>query len=108
MTTLTTIRINGVDTPVPAGAIGWKYADPTEGARWIYDEADLRAIRREDPSLVVEAVDAIPGCAMQVYAGWVWMIGSDELSWTKRSTREACEAEVLEFVRRRGVDALTD
>lgn len=44
---------------------------------------------------------------MQVYAGWVWMIGSDELGWTKSGSRETCERTVLEFVERRGVDALT-
>lgn len=38
----------------PAGAIAWKYADPTEGARWVYEESDLAEIRSADPSLVVE------------------------------------------------------
>lgn len=49
-----TILINGVSTEVPAGAIAYKYADPTEGARWIYDESDLADIRREDPSLIID------------------------------------------------------
>lgn len=48
-----TIQINGVATQVPAGAIAYKYADPTEDARWVYDESDVAAIRREDPSLLV-------------------------------------------------------
>ncbi len=52
---MSTININGVATEVPAGAIAYKYADPTEGARWVYDESDLADIRREDPSLIVEA-----------------------------------------------------
>lgn len=39
-------------------AIAYKYNDPTEGARWIYDEGDLADIRREDPSLIVEMGEA--------------------------------------------------
>lgn len=50
---MNTIKINGVETQVPAGAIAYKYADPTEDARWVYDESDLQEIRREDPSLIV-------------------------------------------------------
>ena len=34
-------------------AIAYKYADPTEGARLVFDESDLCAIRREDPSLLI-------------------------------------------------------
>jgi hypothetical protein len=34
-------------------AIAYKYADPTEGARWIYDEAEAQEIAAEDPSLIV-------------------------------------------------------
>lgn len=49
-----TIKINGVETQVPPGAIAYKYADPTEGARWVYDESDLSEIRSQDPSLIVE------------------------------------------------------
>jgi hypothetical protein len=48
------IRINGVETAVPEGAVAYKYADPTEDARWVYDEDDAADIRREDPSLLVE------------------------------------------------------
>jgi hypothetical protein len=50
----TVIRINGVETAVPEGAVAYKYADPTEDARWVYDEDDAADIRREDPSLLVE------------------------------------------------------
>lgn len=49
----TSIQINGVRTPAPARAIAYKYADPIEDARWIYDESDLRAIAAEDPKLLV-------------------------------------------------------
>lgn len=34
-------------------AIAFKFADPTEGARLVYDESDLTDIRREDPSLLI-------------------------------------------------------
>jgi len=37
----------------PPGAIAYKYADPTEGARWLYDETELRRVRSEDPNLIV-------------------------------------------------------
>lgn len=48
------IAINGASTAIPYGALAYKYADPTEGARWVYDEADLADIRRADPSFLVE------------------------------------------------------
>lgn len=50
---MSTIEINGKQIEVPAGAIAYKYADPIEGARWVYDESDLADIGREDPSLLV-------------------------------------------------------
>lgn len=46
------IERNGMPVPVPAGAIAWKFADPTEDGRWIYAEDDAAAIAREDPSLL--------------------------------------------------------
>jgi hypothetical protein len=48
-----TILINGTPAVAPKDAIAYKYADPTEDARWIYDEDDLRAIARDDPHLIV-------------------------------------------------------
>ena len=51
---MTDIKINGEMTKVPDGAIAWKYTDPTEGARWVYDYVDLISIIAEDPSLIVE------------------------------------------------------
>jgi hypothetical protein len=46
-------RINGkLVWAVPEGAIAWKYADSTEGARWVYDPADLEEIEAADPSLI--------------------------------------------------------
>ena len=48
-----TIKINRVAVVVPKNAVAYKYADPIEDARWIYDAEDADAIRREDPSLIV-------------------------------------------------------
>lgn len=45
-------EINNVKTEAPEGAVAWKYADPTEDARWIYDADEAREIEREDPSLI--------------------------------------------------------
>ena len=38
----------------PEGAVAWKYTDPTEEARWIFDEDEMDAIRAEDAGLIVE------------------------------------------------------
>lgn len=48
----TTITVNGETIAVPADAIAYKLTDPTEDARWITDEDDLQAIRREDAGLI--------------------------------------------------------
>lgn len=48
-----TAIINGIAITAPDGAIAYKYADPTEDARWVYAEDDLRAVKSEDPSLIV-------------------------------------------------------
>lgn len=42
-----------------SNAIAFKYADPTEGARLVYDESDLSDIRREDPSLLICVGDRV-------------------------------------------------
>ena len=39
----------------PEGAVAYKYADPTEDARWIFDADEAREIAAEDPSLIVWA-----------------------------------------------------
>jgi hypothetical protein len=52
----TTIWVSGTELDVPEGAIAYKYADPTEDARWIYEDDDLAAIKRSDPSLVLMVV----------------------------------------------------
>lgn len=54
MTTATqTITINGTSVAVPENAVAYKYADPIDDARWIYDADEARLIQREDPSLIV-------------------------------------------------------
>ena len=43
-------------TPSPAGPempVAYKYADPTEDERFIYDEHEAQQIAAEDPSLIV-------------------------------------------------------
>jgi len=37
----------------PEGAIAYKYADPTEGQRWVFEEADLGEIESQDAGLVI-------------------------------------------------------
>lgn len=50
---MNTIVMNGIDTEVPAGMVAYKYADPTEDARWIDDESEAHEIASTDPSLIV-------------------------------------------------------
>ena len=50
---LMTITIRGVKIAAPEGAVAYKYADPEEDARWIYDEDEATEIAAEDPSLLV-------------------------------------------------------
>ena len=47
------ITINGVETPVPTGAIAYKHSGPTEGARWVYASSDYLEIASQDPGLLV-------------------------------------------------------
>lgn len=51
-----TATINRTTIAAPVGALAYKYADPTEDARWIYDADELSVIRNEDPSLIVDVV----------------------------------------------------
>lgn len=57
---MASLKINGVTVVVPEGAIAYKYADPIEDARWVYDESELEEIRRADPSLI-----EVPECIEQ-------------------------------------------
>lgn len=49
--------INGVRVAAPDGALAYKYADPVEDARWIYDADEWGRIASEDPSLIVPVVE---------------------------------------------------
>lgn len=55
-----TIDINGEATEVPTGAIAYKHADPTEDARWVYENWDLVEIRAQDPGLLIMVDEAEP------------------------------------------------
>lgn len=44
--------INGKDVIAPLLSVAWKYADPTEGARWIRHMDEAKEIEREDPGLI--------------------------------------------------------
>lgn len=47
-------RIDDVgEWPPPDNALAWKWADPTEDARWLTTEEEIDAVEREDPSLVL-------------------------------------------------------
>ena len=54
------ITINGLEITVPRGAVAWKYNDPLEYARWIYDQDKAVEIQRKDPTLIVWAPSAAP------------------------------------------------
>jgi hypothetical protein len=52
--TTTHYKVGDGEMRAPEGAVAYKYADPTEGARWVYEQEDLAEIRSADPSLIVE------------------------------------------------------
>lgn len=53
----------------------------------------------------VTNIDEVPGYAYAVWGGYVWMTdGGVEHRWSKRATREECEAVVLEACQRLGVE----
>jgi len=59
--------------------------------------------------LIRECLDALPGAAQQVYGGWIWITdGGVEHAWSKRSTRTACEAAVMDVVMRNGDHVLRE
>jgi len=50
---MTDIKINGTTVAAPRDAVAYKYQDPVEEAKWIYDPEEAREIEREDPGLIV-------------------------------------------------------
>lgn len=79
---MATIQINGTPTQVPAGAIAWKYADPTEAGRWVFEARDAEDIAREDPSLLVRlvSVDEVVNGGLPIGAAGVHWADTD---WTE-------------------------
>jgi len=49
-------------------------------------------------------LNSAPGYAAQVWGGWVWIAGSNEMRWSKRTTRAACERAVEQAIDRVGID----
>ena len=49
--------INGTIIAAPDNAVAYKYADPTEDARWVFDEGEAREIEGEDPNIIVWVED---------------------------------------------------
>ncbi len=47
-----TATINGTVIAAPDGAVAYKYADPTEDARWLYTEREVEMVAREDAGLI--------------------------------------------------------
>lgn len=46
------VTINGVTIKAPKGALAYKFNDPTEDAKWLYTEEEIREIEKEDTSLI--------------------------------------------------------
>lgn len=65
-----TIEINGTQTEIPAGAVAYKHADPTEDARWISDEDEAWEIEQIDPSLIVWAEETEKYIVRGTASGW--------------------------------------
>lgn len=55
------VILNGYPVPMPSGAVAYKYADPTENARWLYDETEAEEIARIDPGLIVRPEQTTEG-----------------------------------------------
>lgn len=57
---MNTIKINGIDTPAPAGAIAYKYADPTEAGtvyRWATDAASGTVVAQSLDAAIAKLVE---------------------------------------------------
>ena len=53
----------------------------------------------------INTIDDVPGYASNVWGGFVWIDGDgNEQRWSKRASREECEATVLSTVERLGVE----
>lgn len=54
-------------------------------------------------SFIEAAVFEYPGCAREVWGGYVWIVGGNEQRWSKRATYSECITTVWEVVNRLGV-----
>lgn len=51
-------------------------------------------------------LEKIPGYASNVWGGFIWIDGDgNEQPWSKRATKDECEAVVLDVCQRRGIEA---
>lgn len=81
------------DMIIRADHIGGDYGHESEETQADYEQQ------------ISDRVLAYPGCAIQVYGGWVWSLGfGDEQRWSKRPTRHECERVVYEVVERLGIE----
>jgi hypothetical protein len=53
---------------------------------------------RDYEQQIRDCVETYSGYATQVHSGWVWVVGSNEQRWSRRSTRHACERVVYQVV----------
>jgi hypothetical protein len=76
-------------------------ADETYGD-YGHESAETQADYEQQIS---DRVAHYPGCAVQVYSGWVWSLRfGDEQRWSRRSTKHECERVVYQVVERLGIE----
>jgi hypothetical protein len=63
---------------------------------------------RDYEQQIRDAVETYSGYATQVHGGWVWIVGSNEQRWSRRSTRHACERVVYAVVEHLGEEDAFD
>lgn len=98
MTTHTHAILDGQPVAIPKGAVAWKRTDPTEEARWLYDEAEATEIAREDDSLIVWVRGLLAVAAATDYEAWQWAAREqgytgDYDAWTQMAEAERAEYE---------------
>ncbi len=97
------VKASALDEYVCVTAAAW-----AEYARALSNRVELTTRKENDMKHEI-SVDDIPGTVRQVWGGWVWVLpGEYELAWTKRRSEESCTTVVLDYVRREGVEALSD
>lgn len=69
--------------------LAWKYADPTEDARPVWTLDDYDAIRREDPSLLVDLRLAPAAPALLAALERIHANAAESVEWIRRTADEA-------------------